>query len=186
MHDRRVSVAKHGLRYRFNGLPIYAEDPWSGESVITGVIYEPRWTESDLTKRHQREIDALVAEHLAARPQDDPLDVRYLVLNINGIEHLHRQGKPMLDYRPAYGYECAMCHAYIVAKDPGDAPFYGGPWNGRWVVTGGALTWRVPIPTAITAAAFPDDPVDMSVSVVEYRRGRDGAYYIDRQSYPTD
>jgi len=175
--DRRRSVARHGLAYRFNGFPIYETDAWSGESVIVGVVYEPRWNEADLTKRQRAEFDAFVAEQMA-RPENakaSEMELRYMLLDWEGIEHTHRQGKPILDYRPAYGYECAMCKAYIVAKDPGDAPFYGGPWNGRWAVTGGTPIWRVPIPVPIMLAM--DDPMPSAATpIAEYRRGPDGAY----------
>lgn len=183
MGDKRWSVARHGIAYRFNGFPIFGEDAWPDETPIIGFMYEPPWREDELTQRHVAEVDALVAEWLAERPEDDPLTARYSILEHNGVEHAHRRGKLLLDRRPAYGYECAMCGSAIIARDPGDAPFYGGPFDGRWVITGGAQIWRVPIPATISLA--PDDPNPTAAfPMVEYQRGRDGAYYIDRQSYP--
>lgn len=165
----RDSLARHGLRWRLNflaGQPFYDEDGW-----VAGYYgAEPKWREEDLTPEDEAELTGWIAEHLAARPEDDPLWVRWATLENNGVEHYHRKGKPLIAERPARGYECLMCKGHIFNENPGDYPFYGGPADGRWIVTGGLPTFRVPIVPEITALAPDDGPASLSMSVATYYR----------------
>jgi len=188
--DKRATLARHGLAYRFNGIPTYDTDTWSGEQVITGVVYEPTWKEADLKPRHWNELAEWFAEDRAAfdeRPDRAAYwtDARllYALMDRNGVEHEHLHGEPLIERRPAYGYKCAMCGDAIIAKDPGDSPFYGGPLSGRWMVTYGQQVVRVSVPSSLSVATE-DALADLSTPVVEYRRGRDGGYYIDRRTLP--
>jgi len=173
------TLERHGIAFRFNGIPWYDDD-----GNLAGIVNEPWWDEADLTPEQSAELDGWIAEHLAARPQDDPLDVRWGNLEHNGVRHTHRQGAPLYKERPLYGYECSMCRASVINPDPGDSPFYGGPWDGRWIVTNGSATVEVPIiePISVTVSAETDLRAS-SMKTATYHRGRDGAYYVDRQSF---
>jgi hypothetical protein len=60
------------------------------------------------------EVDALVAEHMAHRPQDDPLQARWGILERNGIEHTHRW-VPIPRYRGP-GRLCSICQVMEIPK----------------------------------------------------------------------
>lgn len=168
---RDNTIARHGLRFRMNGFPIYDD----GE--IVGEIVEPWWDEDDLTADQAAEVDAFVAEWVAARPGDDPVWARWAILERDGVRHTHRQGKPIIPDRPARGYVCAMCQGWVVNENPGDFLFVGGPVDGRWIVTDGGPVWRVPIVADLSPATWlPEgsvmDTPTMQVATYVRRRNR--------------
>lgn len=165
------TLAQHGVAFRFNGIP------WFDDDEIGGFVSEPRWKEADLTGAQLREVEELVAEHRAARPQDKPDWVRWAVMEHNGVDHTHRPGKPLISRRPAYGYTCRYCDGAVVNPDPGDFPFYGGPADGTYLVTDGRPTWRVPVVEPVSVMV-PTDELNATMGVAMYRR-RGDAYYID-------
>jgi hypothetical protein len=173
----RPTLAAHGLWYRLNflsGQPHYDDD---GE--IDGYYTaEPQWREEDLTPADEAEVQRLVDEYLAAVPTADPLWVRWMMLEWDGVEHFHRKGRPLIELRPAYGYECAMCKAYVVAKDPGDARFRGGPVDGRWIVVpSDSQTWMFPVPRPLSIAMDGGDLRPPTITSALHERGRDGSFY---------
>jgi hypothetical protein len=166
------TVARHGVRFRFNFLAGTSYEDHEGTVWTYGE--EPWWEEADLSADQRAEIDGWVAEHLAARPQDPEMLARWGTLEHNGVRHTHRKGAPIFDRRPAYGYRCAMCDAYVVNPNPGDFLFRGGPVDGQWLVTDGGPVWRVPVIPKITAM-FSGSSLDedMTINVVDYYRQGD-------------
>lgn len=178
------TLAEHGVAWRFNGIPIWDDrEDWYPEEPPVGVVSESVWREADLTPEHWNELAEWFADdrsqmderpHMAAYFDDATL--LYSLMDRNGIEHEHLRGKLLKEHRPAFGYECAMCKGYIIAKDPGDFPFYGGPLHGQWVVTDGRKSVLIPIMPEIPVSYSPEDLPDVTVKVATYVR--DGDRYV--------
>lgn len=154
------SLEAHGVRVRLGEL-VGADVPW--------------WDEADLTPDQRAELDVWLDEHLAARPQDGRDRALWGLMEHNGVRHTHVRGKPIVPQRPAMGFECRLCGGHIVAKDPGDFPFVGGPAHGRWIVTGGVPRFRVPVPQPVTVVSADAAP-DLTMHIAEYQR--DGDRYV--------
>lgn len=101
------TVERHGIRWRFRGIPLDVDDP------SRGVVQAEEWREEDLTPEQMAEVDALVAEHLQHRPQDSEMAARWGILEHNGIAHRHRWG-PLPDR--IVGRRCAMCDVWEIPK----------------------------------------------------------------------
>jgi hypothetical protein len=171
------TVAQHGVRWRFNGFPIFDDD-----GCVVGTVQIPAWKEADLTEAQRQEVDEMVAKAVRERPNDPWTRdrFRWAIMESEGIEHTHRVGKPIVPRRPTMGYECPMCLGYIVNENPGDYLFVGGPADGRWIVTGGRSTFLVPIPAPILAADLLQEPLNIAgprMSVAQYQRVGD-RYYV--------
>ena len=171
------TLASHGFRWRLNGLPSWDDD---GEMFLPK--QEPKWSERYLNASQRAELEALIAEHRAARPQDDPQMVRAGNMEHNGVECSHLHGTSLLNEKvPTRGFECHTCRAMIAPLDPPEVfRFVGGPLDGYYLATRGAPTWFVPLPQPTTVAAT-SDPLDGWASrVVEYER-RGNVYVLRDQ-----
>lgn len=171
------TLSQHGLAHRFNGWPI--TDDYGD---VIGYLHTDKWTEADLSQAHWDELAEWFAQDRAAFDEVPDraaywTDARLLygLMDRNGVEHDHLRGKPLIDRRPAYGYECGMCGSAIIAKEPGDYQFVGGPIDGRWIVTGGRQTWEVPVPPPVSVLASADPP-RLTFETVTYTRHGD-CYY---------
>lgn len=167
------TVADHGVRWRFRDIVEYE-----------GLRPEPAWTEADLTPEQLAEIDTEAAEivaHYADTQHPHTMDAaRWGVMEHNGVEHIHRPGRSVFSERPAMGWYCRLCDGAIMTSHPDDFLFIGGPADGRWVATGGAPYYRVPIITPPSVAMYAADPGDAPLqSVATYRREGD-RYLFER------
>lgn len=170
-------LERHGLQYRIAEL--YAGVPWEDDCGRM-VVYAPvaKWPEADLTADQMAEVEALVEKQMTPdRTPADRMWLHWATLNWLGVEHTHRMGEPIDRLRPARGYVCSMCRSWVVNEDPGDYPFVGGPADGWWIVTGGAMFYRVPIVKPLSVADFTLEatPQSHAVDVAEYQR-RGGRY----------
>lgn len=103
--------------------------------------------------------------------------VRWHLLEWEGVDHdVHKYGKPVDRIRPARGYECAVCSAWIMPKEPGDSPFVGGPLDGKWLVTNGSSRIYAPVIQPIRWAEEPN--MVPLMPVVEYERDPRGTYRV--------
>lgn len=174
--ERRL--AHHGLAWRMRGFPIWEYDEETGEREPTGYIDEPRWRESDLTESQLVELEDEITAELVGHEGEMTRDkVRWHLLEWEGVDHdVHKYGKPVDPIRPARGYECAVCDAWIMSKEPGDAPFVGGPLDGKWIVTGGASRFYAPVVQPISVEER--DTASPLMPVVEYERDTQGVYRV--------
>lgn len=169
-----TTLTQHGVAWRFNGWPITDD-----EGEIIGEYVTPKWAEADLTPDHWNELaewfaqDRLAFDEARHLPLIPDIEIVYGLLERNGVEHEHVRGTPLVERRPAYGFTCAMCKGMIVAKDPGDFPFYGGPLDGRWLVTDGRRYFYAPVPVAITVTAEAPTTSDLVMPVATYERRGD-------------
>lgn len=169
-----LTILQHGIRWRMRGIPIFDDD---GETII-GRIDETIWQEADLAADQKAELEAEISLYREARPEDDPLWVRWAIMEHSGVNHEHRRGRWLNERRPALGFECSMCRGCIVNEDPGDFEFVGGPANGRWFVTNGATLYRVPVPQLIVAT-FKEGPLEPNpnLNIANYFRHGDRYYF---------
>lgn len=171
MRKHDGTVESHGVRFRFNFLALLP--PTEDQDGTLRWHEEPTWDEADLTVAQRAEVDGWVAEHVLARPRDTEMFARYATLEHNGISHTHREGKPVLPQRPAYGYTCAMCAGCIINPNPGDYLFVGGPIDGRWLVTDGSPVWRVPVLRPVSVRLSRAWMTSPFIDAATYRRVRD-------------
>lgn len=173
--ERRL--VHHGLAYRMQGFPIYEYNDEIGERELVGYINEPRWRESDLTESQRAELEAEITQELVGHEGEMTRDkVRWHLLEWEGVDHdEHKRGKPVDPIRPARGYECSVCGDWIMAKDPGDSPFVGGPLDGRWIVTNGRPAWDYALPNDDFNAALIGGP-SLAMKRITYWRDQRGVY----------
>jgi hypothetical protein len=167
--DFHATLEAHGVRWRFNflaGVP-------SEDGDLPDYRAEPKWSEKDLTPEQRAELEGWIADHRAARPQDDPQMARWGTMEHNGVECSHLHGrKPVIEKVPSAGFECLTCRAMIVPKArPETFRFVGGPLDGYHLATNGTHSWRVPDPQPVSIAAYAnDDEPALSMPFIEYER----------------
>lgn len=190
-------LKQHGIRFRFNGIPLYSEpDDW-GEVEVVGRIEEPRWTWASLTPEQQAHVLAYAEDTYTKGQERDPkwfnrprcLQIAYEDYGI-ACNHPEEYRLPAHGYGPE-SYICAVCTGAII-KRPEPKPRYspqeghirtileeirghglGGIATFKWadLTTGmievGWLMKPAPLPMLSVVA-----PVDLSYKPADYKTER--------------
>jgi len=112
-HESVEKLVKHGLRYRFNGFPIFDD-----EGEIEAIIVEPEWEWSDLTPEQLSFLKAKAEADMEKHGVSSDLAL-WAAASDHGITCPHR----WINHEPHYR-ECARCRSW--QQLPGKVVEVGG------------------------------------------------------------
>jgi hypothetical protein len=128
VRDPKNRLEVHGMVYRFNGFPIYADEDGPGELEQVGEITEPLWDwENDLTgdDRHyfwlmveaiQRGLKLYGTDHW--REYFTHPRIMHTLIDEYGVKCWHYPPHRLPQFAEVPPFECLVCQSYIFPKDP--------------------------------------------------------------------